>query len=189
LPKKSSPLCRLGAGYVEWIHDELVSVVWPSKDPIADGEYRNQQLLESALGRPFQSAGGQEIYPTIVGKAAALFHSLISNHAFHNGNKRTAVLAMNAFLMGNGYSLALDNDRMYELAQDTASYRERGVSHSDQLAKITGELEEFTVEMESIRHVRVSGGDLPEKLAAFYKSQVTTGRSIRRHRYNTLIKP
>jgi death-on-curing protein len=171
------------------IHDELVSAVWPHKDPVSAGEYRNRQLLESALGRPFQSAGGQEAYPTIVEKAAALFHSLISNHPFHNGNKRTAVLSMDAFLMGNGYSPALDNDRMYELAQDTASYRERGISHYDQLAKITEELEEFSVEFDVLRSVRVSDRDMRRKLTSFYKTQVTIGRSVRRHPANTLLKP
>ena len=85
---------------------------------------------------PFQSAGGQEIYPTVVAKAAALFHSLISNHAFHNGNKRTAVLAMDTFLIGNGYSLALDNDPMYELARDTA-YLDLG-KHMKSVKKLLG---------------------------------------------------
>ena len=42
--------------------------------------------IESALGRPFHSADGQDVYPTIIEKAAALFHSLIANHPFHNGN-------------------------------------------------------------------------------------------------------
>lgn len=170
------------------IHDELVSVVWPNRDPVSGGEYRNRQLLESALGRPFHSAGGQDAYPTITEKAAALFHSLISNHPFHNGNKRTAVLSMDAFLIGNAYSPALDNDRMYELAQDTASYRERGVSHHDQLAKITDVLEDFCVELEVLRSVKVSDRDMRRQLTGFYKTQVKIGRSVRRHPANILIK-
>jgi len=174
---------------VEWIHDELISAVWPSMDPIAVGEYRNRQLLESALGRPFQSAGGQEAYHTIIEKAAALFHSLIANHPFHNGNKRTAVLAMDAFLIGNGHMPALDNDRMYALAQDTASYRERNVSHHDQLAKITDELEEFCVELFVIQRVHISDPEMRRKLREFCKRQVRIGRSVRRNPYNTLLKP
>jgi len=136
-----------------------------------------------------QWAGGQAAYPTIVEKAAALFHSLISNHPFHNGNKRTAVLSMDAFLMGNGYSIALDNDRMYELAQDTASYRERGVSHSDQLAKITDELGEFTIEIDVLHAVKVTDADMRKKLSDFYKTNLTIGRSVRRNPHNSLFKP
>lgn len=186
MPKKSNRHCRLGAGYVEWIHDELVAAVWPNKDPIAVGEYRDKQLLESALGRPFQSAGGQEAYPSIVEKAAALFHSLIANHPFHNGNKRTAVLSMDALLMGNGYSLALDNDRMYELAKDTASYRERGITHEDQLGRITNELDEFTVEIQALRAVRISDKEMRKNMADFCKQQLKIGRSVRRNPYNIL---
>lgn len=174
---------------MEWIHDELVSAVWTYKDPVSASEYRNKQLLESALGRPFQSAGGQEAYPTIVEKAAALFHSLISNHPFHNGNKRTAILSMDAFLMGNDYSSALDNDAMYELAQDTASYRERGVSHSDQLDKITDELGEFTIEIDLLRHVKTTDSEMRKQFSDFHKKLVTIGRSVRRNPHNILIKP
>jgi prophage maintenance system killer protein len=48
--------------------------------------------IESALGRPFHSADGQDVYPTIIEKAAALFHSLIANHPFsqrEQANSRT----------------------------------------------------------------------------------------------------
>ncbi len=189
MPKKSNRVCRLGIKYVEWIHDELVSSVWPNKDPIVVGEYRNKQLLESALGRPFQSVFGQEAYPGIVEKAAALFHSLISNHPFYNGNKRTAVLAMDAFLMGNGYTSALDNDAMYELAQHTASYRERGISHDAQLAIIREKLEDFTVEIEVLRHVHISDPQMRKNLHQYCRRTLTVRRSVRRHPYNSLFNP
>ena len=97
-------------------------------------------------------------------------------------------LSMDAFLMGNGYSSALDNDHMYELAQDTARYRERGVGHHDQLAKITEMLEDFSVELEVLRSVRVSDREMRKKLNAFYKTQVTIGRSVRRFPANILLK-
>lgn len=186
MPKKSR-VCRLGTAYVEWIHDKLVSAVWPTKDPIAVGEYRSHQLLESALGRSFQWAGGQDAYPEIVEKAAALFHSLIANHPFHNGNKRTAVLAMDAFLIGNGYSLVVDNDLMYELAQDTASYRERGIGHDQQLQHITDVLDENTVEIEILRNVRISDKKMRDTIVRFCKEQTKARRSIRRHPLNKLL--
>jgi death on curing protein len=50
--------------------------------------------LESAIARPFQTFGGEDLYPTIFEKAAALGESLIINHPFVDGNKRTGFLAM-----------------------------------------------------------------------------------------------
>ncbi|MDP9185308.1 MAG: type II toxin-antitoxin system death-on-curing family toxin, partial [Actinomycetota bacterium] len=63
---------------------------------------------------------GGDTYPTVHHKAAALFHSLTRNHAFINGNKRTAVLAAATFLKLNGYRLLLSDSDMIMLATDTA---------------------------------------------------------------------
>lgn len=60
-------------------------------------------LLHSAIERPKATFGGNELYPTDFEKAAALVHSLIQNHPFNDGNKRTALLAMVRFLHLNGY--------------------------------------------------------------------------------------
>ncbi|MFD2658509.1 type II toxin-antitoxin system death-on-curing family toxin [Gracilibacillus thailandensis] len=62
-------------------------------------------LLQSALHRPKQTVFGQDAYPTIFDKAAALFASLTQNHSFHNANKRTGFSAMKQFLWLNGYNL------------------------------------------------------------------------------------
>jgi death-on-curing protein len=64
-------------------------------------------LLESAMARPQVSAFGADAYPDIVSKAAALLHSLVLNHPFSDGNKRTGVLAMLVFIDLNGYRLPL----------------------------------------------------------------------------------
>lgn len=96
---------------------------------------------------------------------------------------------MDAFLMGNGYSCAVDNDGMYELAQDTASYRERGISHDAQLAKITETLEDFTVEIEVLQSVHISDAQMRKNLHEFCRQQLTVRRSVRRHPYNHLTKP
>lgn len=140
-----APLCQLGIRYVNLIHDQVIAIVWPDIDPVSPQEYRSQELLESALGRPFHSVGGQDFYPTVIEKAAALFHSLIANHPFQNGNKRTAVVSVDVFLAANGYNLALRNTAMYELATQTASYRQRGVSHNDVLRTIVETLAENSV--------------------------------------------
>ncbi|MCI1880795.1 MAG: type II toxin-antitoxin system death-on-curing family toxin [Sporolactobacillus sp.] len=63
---------------------------------------KEANLLNSAVQRPQQSAFGQDAYPTIYEKAAALFQSLAQNHPFYNANKRTAFVSMAVFLALNG---------------------------------------------------------------------------------------
>jgi len=69
---------------------------------------RDRGLLESAVARPQASALGADAYPDLASKAAALLHSLVLNHAFADGNKRTAVLATLVFLDLNGYVVRWD---------------------------------------------------------------------------------
>src|SRR5580658_4725428 len=107
----------LGASFVEYIHDELLQQFWPASGSIGALGVKNRDLLESAVGRPFQSAFGQDIYPTIIDKAAALFHSLVANHPFHDGNKRTAVVSLQHFLVANGFLPSLSNQDFYDLAK------------------------------------------------------------------------
>lgn len=64
---------------------------------------RDRHLLISAVNRPYLQAFGQEAYPTLVDKAAALLHSLAAHHLFGDGNKRTARRAVELFLHENGY--------------------------------------------------------------------------------------
>ncbi|MCE7791701.1 type II toxin-antitoxin system death-on-curing family toxin [Salipaludibacillus sp. CUR1] len=71
-----------------------------------EGEHagvKNEGLLESALHRPKQTVFGEDAYKTLWEKAAVLFHSISRNHAFHNGNKRTALAVTEIFLKKNGY--------------------------------------------------------------------------------------
>jgi death-on-curing protein len=77
-------------------------------------------LLESALLRPQTSAFGQDAYWTIHDKAGALFHSLVRNHPFVDGNKRTAVVAVFTFYALNGFHLAAEDGDMVALALDAA---------------------------------------------------------------------
>lgn len=81
---------------------------------------RDFGLLDSAVQRPLQTVFGEDAYPTIFEKAAALFHSLVRNHAFVDGNKRTAVLSMLVFFRLNGYSIEVDQGDLIGLAVDTA---------------------------------------------------------------------
>lgn len=65
---------------------------------------RDLGLLESAVARPQSSFGGKDLYPDIFLKAAALIHSLLRNHPFVDGNKRTSMFSAMTFLELNGYS-------------------------------------------------------------------------------------
>lgn len=84
---------------------------------------RDLHLLNSALRRPFLMLFGEEQYPTIMDKAAAYFESLAYHHLFVDGNKRTAIQAVELFLSRNGmsfhYDPDCDSDFVLEVAQGT----------------------------------------------------------------------
>jgi death-on-curing protein len=86
-----------------------------------DPAVRDYGLLESALARPQASAFGDDAYPDIHQKAAALLHSLARNHALVDGNKRIALAATIAFLGMNGVRLTLSNDEAYDLVMSVAT--------------------------------------------------------------------
>jgi death on curing protein len=87
----------------------------------AEPDIRDVGLLESALARPQASAFGEDAYPTIDEKAAALLHSLARNHALIDGNKRLCLAATIAFHGMNGLRLTFSNDEAYDLVIAVAS--------------------------------------------------------------------
>lgn len=62
---------------------------------------RDRGALEAALGRPQTTFGGEDLYPDVAAKAAALMHSLVMNHPFVDGNKRVGAHAGIFFLLAN----------------------------------------------------------------------------------------
>lgn len=88
---------------------------------LAAGPVRDLGLLDSACHRPQASLFGQEAYPTLAGKAAALMQSLAGNHALVDGNKRLALLATVVFLRINGYVLDLSDDEAFDLTMSVAA--------------------------------------------------------------------
>lgn len=124
---------------------------WPGIEPVAKYEIINLGLLESSVAQPFQSAFGEDAYPTIQNKGATLFHSLIANHCFQNGNKRTGVLALDQFILANEYVLTIPNDDMYDLARLTASYREQSKSPKEMLALLGSWIELTLVPFERLK--------------------------------------
>ena len=85
------------------------------------GGVRDRGLLQSALARPAASFSGQDLYVSIPAKAAALMHSLVSNHAFVDGNRRVAIAAAELFLLANGYRLTADDRALEELTLAAAA--------------------------------------------------------------------
>ena len=144
--------------------------------PVSPHEFRDKNLIESAVNRPFHSFGGIEFYPTIFEKAAPLFHSLVCNHPFSNGNKRTAVLAVDLFLLANGIVLALTNKQMYALAKDTAMHNEKGMNCDSLVAKIAAIFSQLSVKISDLKNER--------GLEEIYKQARSGRRSIRNHSAN-----
>jgi death-on-curing protein len=82
---------------------------------------RDYGLLEAALARPQATAFGEDAYPDLDAKAAALLHSIARNRALIDGNKRLALAAIIAFYGLNGRRLTLTNDAAYDLIISVAA--------------------------------------------------------------------
>lgn len=98
-----------------YLHKRLVQVSGGSPG------VRDQGLLESAVYRPQASFGGSDLYPDVFSKAAALGHSIVKNHPFVDGNKRTGFEAMRLFLRINGWDLRAAEDRKFRFILQIAS--------------------------------------------------------------------
>ncbi|MEI2697748.1 MAG: type II toxin-antitoxin system death-on-curing family toxin [Microthrixaceae bacterium] len=98
---------------------------------------RDIGLLGSAVARPQTTAFGEEAYPDIWTKAAALLHSIVSNHALVDGNKRLGWLATAVFLEINGVTISrASNDEVYALVTQVASGSTTVARIADQLAEL-----------------------------------------------------
>ncbi len=96
---KSSKIKYLSVARVLYIHDRMVKLFGGSQG------VRDLGLLESAVYRPQASFDGKDLYQTVFDKAAALLQSLLKNHPFVDGNKRTSLTSAGISLKINGYSL------------------------------------------------------------------------------------
>ena len=92
------------------IHDQMIKRFGGSQG------IRDLGLIESAIGRPQATFDGKDLYKTIFEKGAALLQSLLKNHSFVDGNKRTALTAAGIFLELNGYKLINNHEREIEFA-------------------------------------------------------------------------
>ena len=97
------------------LHQMIVQATGGSMD------IRDEGLLESALENAFAGFGDTEFYPTKEEKGARLGYTLISNHAFVDGNKRIGMYVMLAFLEVNGIRMNYDDDDGVRIGFDIAS--------------------------------------------------------------------
>jgi death-on-curing protein len=97
-------------------------------------------FLQSAVARPQATFDGQDLYPDLFSKVAALMESLIGNHAFVDGNKRTAITAAGLFLRLNGYHLTADNQQLetftLQCAQHLVSLDQMTIWFEDQSQRV-----------------------------------------------------
>lgn len=100
---------------VEKIHDILLEKFGGAKG------IRDKGLLGSSLNRPFQTFDGKELYPTPIEKAAAIFESIITNHPFIDGNKRTAYVLVRLMLKNNNLDIDLGQNDKYDFVIKAAS--------------------------------------------------------------------
>jgi len=97
------------------IHEILIDQFGGSKGT------RDQALLESAVQRPFQTFDQKLLYPSVVEQAAALAESLIANHPFQDGNKRTGYTIMRLHLLMNQLDIEASEDEKYDFVIQIAS--------------------------------------------------------------------
>ena len=91
------------------IHDILIDKFGGTKG------VRDQGALESAINRPYATFGELDLYPSQIEKAAAIFESILINHPFLDGNKRTAYVLMKLILLEDGLAIYADQDEKYQM--------------------------------------------------------------------------
>ena len=106
---------KLSKKQILMLHTQLIQQTGGSEG------VRDYNLRDSALETPFQSFGGDELYPTIQAKAARIGYGLIKNHCMIDGNKRIGTHAMLVFLALNGIELKYMQKELYETILDVAA--------------------------------------------------------------------
>jgi death-on-curing protein len=105
----------LTAEQVLFIHARLVTETGGSHG------IRELPLLQSAVACPLATFDGKDLYPELADKAAALLDSLVNNHPFVDGNKRTGIAATSLFLILNGKKLTANNLELENFTLEVAT--------------------------------------------------------------------
>ena len=108
-------MIRLSKSQVLLIHDQLITET--------GGSYglRDEGMLDSALNAPFQTFGGEDLYPSLQQKATRLCFGLVKNHPFIDGNKRIGAHAMLVFLALNGIELQYSQTELSDIILQLAA--------------------------------------------------------------------
>jgi len=117
---------------VEQIHKLLIDTFGGSHG------IRDLSALESALVRPFQTFDNKELYSTPIDKAASLIESILNNHPFIDGNKRTGYVLARLFLLQNGVDIKANQQDKYEFVMNIASGKMRFEEIASWLQKHSG---------------------------------------------------
>jgi death-on-curing protein len=112
--RASYDVAYLTAAQVLFIHARLLAETGGA------GGIRDLHLLESALARPQATFDGQDLYPNLYTKAAALMASLVNNHPFVDGNKRVGITAAALFLARNGIHFVAANQEVERFTLEVA---------------------------------------------------------------------
>lgn len=117
-------VAHISAAVINTIHEALVEEFAQTSDPFGDPHgVRDWHLLESSSFRPQTTLGGVRKYPTPEMAAAALLHSIVHNHPFHNGNKRTALVAMLVLLDEHDLVMVCHEDDVFRFVLRVAQHR------------------------------------------------------------------
>ncbi len=89
---------------------------------------RDKELLESSVFRPFNTFDSEDLYPTPVDKSAAIIESIVKNHPFVDGNKRTGYTLMRLLLLNEGLEIEATENEKYDfvikIAEGKSNYEE-----------------------------------------------------------------
>ena len=94
---------------LSYIHDHIIDASGGSKG------FHNEGLVKSALARPLHTIMGEDAYPDIFSKAAALLGAIANNHGFRDGNKRTAMAAAVLYLEQNDIKVVFTNQEYEDI--------------------------------------------------------------------------
>ena len=102
-------MIRLTVEQIEKLHDAVINKTGGSLG------IRDKGLVESAVNTPFQTFGGQDLYPSLEEKAVRLGYGLTMNHGFIDGNKRIGALALLTLLEINGKELKCTDQELEDV--------------------------------------------------------------------------
>ena len=105
-----------------------------TKEPPPDFRQTYFEKLDSIIAIPQKTFSAQELYPTVMQKAACYFYFINKFHPFNNGNKRFSIVSTGVFLRYNNYQLDVDEDKLYTFAKEVTKHED---DHEKEFKKVT----------------------------------------------------